>query len=203
MRQNRLVTFSTLLIPAYLLIVACNSHPKPAPGHKTPASIQRNSIKNPEYFNWDSVKLNGKIPMISNFKYVVSRLGKPDKIDTLSEGVNGSYFNRKFQYCYFKGVTFEKYHDTLVFSEIDFSKPTATYLTDGRIRFDSSSKDLDFKKMFPYSFENNELHGTSMDVYEYISLATSRNKSNDAWGFTFHRKNGKLWMIAHDDPYTK
>jgi hypothetical protein len=138
--------------------------------------------------------------MISSFKGVVKQLGKPDKIDTLTEGDNGSYFNKKFQYCYFKGLTFEKYDDTLVFSEIDFSKPTSFYLTDGEIRFDSSSEDADFKKLFPYSFDNNQLSGTSMDVYEYISLATAPKKTNDEWDFTFHTKNGKVWIISHDDP---
>src|SRR5579863_5561649 len=135
------------IIAFSLLAEACHSPQINRTKTQSKATIKTDSSTNKEYLDWSKVKLNGTIPMISSFKEVVKQLGKPDKIDTLTEGANGSYYNKKFQYCYFKGATFEKYSDTLVFSELDFSKRTPFYLTDGRIRFDGSSRDFDFKKL--------------------------------------------------------
>ena len=101
--------------------LSCNSPAKhPAIINKQISRAKPDSKINSEYLDWSKVKINGIIPMISSFKAVVKQLGKPDRIDTLADGTNGSYFNKKFQYCYFKALTFEKYNDTLVFSGIDF-----------------------------------------------------------------------------------
>lgn len=137
--------------------------------------------------------------MISNYNDVVRKMGKPDSIGKLSENVNGSYYRKKFQECYFKGLIFEKYSDTIVFSKIDFRKVNSVYLGDNKIHFQSSSTDSDFHNLFPYSFLNAELTGTDMDKYQYIGLPTSSKKTDDSWIFTFNAQTGKLLSIMHAD----
>ncbi|MDB5135693.1 MAG: hypothetical protein JWP37_2296 [Mucilaginibacter sp.] len=137
--------------------------------------------------------------MISGFKDVVNKLGQPNRINKLAEGVNGSFYNKKFQYCYFKGLAFEKYNDTLVFGEINFKESPGFYLLNGKYRFDRNTRAADFKRLFPNAFENNELSGTDMNKYHWISLPVSLKRSDDDWAFLFDRNTEKLLKIEHDD----
>ncbi|HTK18151.1 MAG TPA: hypothetical protein VL442_01495 [Mucilaginibacter sp.] len=181
-----------------LFILACHS-PKKQEGSNQSPSVNKIDSSNKEYLDWNTVRLNGTIPMITNYKDVVSKLGMPDSIGKLSAGVNGSFYHKKFQECYFKGLAFEKYSDTLVFSKIDFRKAKAAYLGDNKIMFGSTSTDSYFHKLFPYSFLNTELTGTDMDKYLFISLPTSSKNTSDGWIFTFELETGALLSIEHSD----
>lgn len=189
--KNRLI-----VILLCTLILACHSPVKQSLKKNKKLTTIKTDI---EYLDWNNVRLNGNINMISSFKKVVSKIGAPDSIGKLSDGVNGSFYAKKFQYCYFKGVTFEKYHDTLVFSEIDFSKRNNFYLTDDKKRFNNLTTGEDFKRIFPYSFENNQLSGTDMDKYQMITLKTSDNNSDGEWDFIFDVKTKKILSIQYYD----
>jgi len=182
-----------------LFIFACHSSKKEQVGNQKAPSINKTDSTNKEYLDWDSVRLNGVIPMISNYRDVVNKFGKPDSIAELTAGVNGSYYHKKFQECYFKGLIFEKYNDTLVFSKIDFREAKTAYLGDNKINFRSSSTDNYFHKLFPYSFLNTGLTGTDMDKYLYIALPTSSKNKSDGWIFTFKAETGDLLSIDHAD----
>ena len=181
------------------LVLACHSPRKQPSGSDKTASTPIADSINKEFLDWDNVKLNGTIPMVSPYKVVISELGKPDSIGELSEGVNGSFYHKKFQECYFKGLTFEKYNDTLIFSKIDFREAKTAYLGNNKINFRSGSTDNYFHKLFPYSFLNTELTGTDMDKYQYVGLPTSPKNTSDNWIFMFKAETGDLLSIEHAD----
>jgi hypothetical protein len=181
------------IISFSLLAVACHS-----PRHtQSKATIKTDSAINKEYLDWDSVKINGSIPMISDFKVVINILGKPDSI-TAGDDVNGSFYPRKFQFCNYKAILFEKYNDTLVFNGIDFRKAPGLYLVTSKYKFGHTTTIKDFKQLFPNSYEQNQLTGPDMDKVEMISLATSPRATKNSWAFIFNRKNGQLQAIDYD-----
>ncbi len=180
-----------------LLSIACHSPVKHNIDSKKPTATKAAlPVTGTEYMNWDSVKLNGTIPMISSFKSVTNKLGKPDSIKPGDE-TNGSFYPGKFKFCYYKNVLFEKYNDTLVFRSIEFKKSSDFYLINDKYKFYKTSTANDFKRLFPSSYENNELSGTSMDKYQWISLAAFTKQSDNEWYFLFDRNSGKILSIEH------
>ena len=134
--------------------------------------------------------------MISNLKSVTNKLGKPDSIMP-GDDVHGSFYPGKFKFCYFKDALFEKHGDTLVFESLGFKKSPGFYLICDKYKFDQTFTAADFKKLFPNSYENNELSGTSMDKYQWISLATASTPSVSEWDFLFDRNSGKILSIEY------
>ena len=183
------------IVTLILLIVACHSPQNNQTKKQLTAKID--SSTNKEYLDWDSVKLNGSIPMISNFKVVVNTFSEPDSI-TAGDDVNGSFYPRRFQFCNYKAILFEKYHDTLVFSGIDFRKAPNFYLLSGKHKFDHTTTVNDFKMLFPNSTEKNQLTGPDMDKLEMISLASSPRTTRNYWAFIFNRRNSHLQCIDYD-----
>lgn len=103
---------------------------------KTDTITTKKATGTTTYVTWDSVKLNGTIPMLYNLKEAEEKLGKADSIITPDyENVSSSFFNNKsFKYCYFRGITFEKSGDTLAFMSIDFTKASTAYLGNDHTR---------------------------------------------------------------------
>jgi len=138
--------------------------------------------------------------MVSNFNDAVKLLEKPDSIITPNyDNVSESFESKKFKYCYIKGITFEKYNDSLVFRSIDLSKSGNWYLSYGKIKFDSETTMDEFAKSFPKSVDENILHGTDMDKYLSISVKTARRGSsiNEQWVFMFEQSHNKLIQIDY------
>jgi hypothetical protein len=136
--------------------------------------------------------------MVSEYKVALIRLGKPDSIITPDySNVSESYWDGKFKYCYFKGMQFEKYKDSLAFRSIDFTKSPGWYLSYKAFKLDHKTTMEDFTKLFPHSVENKELHGTGMDKNQWIRVEASPDSSETAWIFLFDRNNGKLISIDY------
>ncbi|HEY9002001.1 MAG TPA: hypothetical protein VIM89_11660 [Mucilaginibacter sp.] len=188
--------------PAFVVLCvflfACHGPQKQQADSNKMASALKSDSTNKEYLDRDSVKFNGEISMINSFKATTIKLGKPDSIITPdSSNVSQSYKEGEFKYCHFKGVLFEKYQDSLVFRSIDLPKSPEWYLSYKRSKFNSNTTIEDFKKLFPNSVENNELHGTSMDKNQWIRIAASSDLSDAAWVFLFDRNSGKLKSIEY------
>ena len=181
-----------------LFIFACHLPKKQqSAAHKT-APVHKSDHVSKEYISWDSVKLNSSISMVSDFKAAVNRLGRPDStIVPDYNDVSASYWDGKFKYCYFRGVQFEKYHDSIAFSSINFAKSPEWFLSYRNIKFNGKTTIDDFKMFFPSSVANKELHGTSMDKNQWIRVESSPDSSDTAWIFLFDRNNGKLISVEY------
>ncbi|MBS1532457.1 MAG: hypothetical protein JSU01_19295 [Bacteroidetes bacterium] len=171
-----------------------HSNDKPAAAFKKDTAISK------EYMDWDSVKINGHLPIISHFKNAKELLGKPDSMITPNyTDVSNSYNDEKFKYCYFKGVTFEKYNDTLVFRNIEFKKSSNWFMSYRGIKFDKETTIADIEKLFPMSLKNNSLSGTDMDKFLIITVRTAKPGIDNAdnWVFTFEEKHDKLIKLEY------
>ncbi|MBS1521879.1 MAG: hypothetical protein JST50_12830 [Bacteroidetes bacterium] len=187
-----------LILVFSCLIWACHSPKRPQSSIKKEQSVHKIGSVNKEYLDRDSVKLNDDISMMSSFKATIIKLGKPDSIITPDSGnISQSYKKGEFKYCHFKGVLFEKYQDSLVFRSIDLPKSPGWFLSYKRSKFSSNTTIDSFKKLFPNSVEDNELHGTSMDENQWIRIAASPDVSDTAWVFLFDRNSGKLKSIEY------
>ncbi|HZX59840.1 MAG TPA: hypothetical protein VFE54_13985 [Mucilaginibacter sp.] len=160
--------------------------------------VRIDSSINKEYLDWNSLKINGTIPLISSYSDLVNKLGKPDSTSKPdSDEISNSFYNKKFKYCYIKGLQFEKYNDTLVLRNIDFRKSNGLYINSNRAKISNETTIDDFKKLFPDAAENNQLSGTDLDEYLSISLSASRKHLNERWIFTFRWKDHRLIKLEY------
>lgn len=153
---------------------------------------------NKEYLPWDSVKLNGTVPVISILKNTEEKLGKADSIITPKyDDISSSFFNNeKYKFYYFKGAEFEGSGDSLVLRTIDFKKDPNSYITSNHLRFNYLTTLDDFEKLFPNSADH-ELSGTDMDKRRVVSLAMSKKETEDKWLFIFNEDGNKLLRIDY------
>ncbi len=180
--------------------LGCNQSAKQSVTIKKTDSLVTTStrVSNKEYLPWDSVKLNGTIPLISMLKNTAKKLGKADSIITPKyDEVSASFFNNdRYKLYYFKGAEFEESSDSLVLRTIDFRKDTDSYITSPRFRFNHLTTLTDFKKIFPISADH-ELPGTDMDKRLVVSLATAKKATDDQWVFVFNEDGNKLLRIDY------
>src|SRR5688572_14303724 len=65
---------------------------------------------NKEFLPVKQMRINGSMPMQSSFKKLKVTFGKPDSIITPDmNDVCASAYDKKFDWCHIKGLTFEKY----------------------------------------------------------------------------------------------
>ena len=154
-----------------------------------------------EYIDWTKVKLNGSIAMLSNLKSTQKELGKPDSIVTPKyEDVSASFFNGKtFKYVYYKGLEFETENDSLAFSQIDFRKAPALYLTTDKLKLSNATSLDEFKKLFPKSFKE-QLPARASDTNATFRLNIAKGNTDDAWILEFDTATGKLSTVAYFTP---
>ncbi|SDE13139.1 hypothetical protein SAMN05216464_10463 [Mucilaginibacter pineti] len=149
-----------------------------------------------EQIDWNKAKINGLLPMITHVQQVTNRLCKPDSIVKPDHAINDSFYRNKMTYCYVKGLTYEKYHDTLVFKRMDFRKDTIDNLILNKVKFDYTSSMSYFGRFFPSSY-NNELRGTDMDKYLIFGLDDPENGNKSGWMFCFNEDGSKILWIDH------
>lgn len=191
----RIKYFTGLII---LLIFSCNQSAKQTISKATDSTTTAKTAGTATYLAWDSVKLNGTIPMLYSFKTTEEKLGKADSIVTPNyEDVSSSFFNGKnFKYSYFKGITFEKSNDTIAFSSIDFTKNPAAYFGNDHIRLNNATTLSDFKKIFPNATDDS-LSVLGIGKTRAVSLAISKKETEDKWLFIFKEDGSKLLRIEY------
>jgi hypothetical protein len=149
-----------------------------------------------EGIGWNTAKINGLLPMITRVQQVTNRLGKSDSIVKPDNDITDSFYRNKMTYYHVKGLTYEKYHDTLVFKRIDFRKDTVDNLILKKVKFDHTATMNYFGGLFPSSF-NNELRGTDMDKYRIFGLDDPENGNKGGWMVCFNEDGSKILWIDH------
>jgi hypothetical protein len=156
------------------------------------------SKTNAEFIDWSSVKINGKLPFITNTKDLYQSLGQPDSIVTpVYEDVSIAYFyNDKFKFAYFKDSEFEICGDTAVLSYLNFERQPGLVFNAGSLTLSHNTTLDELKKIFPKAVKSR---GKSIvdkiGKCTGISLATSKYYNDDLW-LLFFRK-GMLIRIDY------
>jgi hypothetical protein len=177
-----------LLIDCVLFFAAC----KP---HKDVSKALSAKVK---YVDPNSIRINGHIKFIDSYNNALTYLGKPDSMGKpdFSKG-NNSYNGHDFQYCYFKGVKFEKYKDSLVFRSIKFITPQM-FMAYPRFAFNNSVTLSDVNKNLP-GVVLDTLKGSDMDksIVVRVNMSDDRNDTSDKWVLTFDDKTEKLFKLDY------
>lgn len=148
-----------------------------------------------EYLAFDSVMLNGKLPMESEMPEATQLLGNQYKLAKATQyQKDNSYYEDLFTYCTFKGLEFEKYGDTLILRNIDFEKNPALSLSSARLTLNGTTTIQTLQKVFPKAFAN-ELSGTDMDKTMAVSISAMGTMQQDEWILYFDRRNNRLKKI--------
>lgn len=155
------------------------------------------SLNNKEYIDRDSVRINGKIPFISNNNDISKLLGKPDTIITPNyDEICASYFGEDFKYVYIKGCIFEIYGDRAVLCSIDFRNQFDIKLKTQNLTLDHNTTLDELQKIFPNAVKNkHELFVSELGKTISIGLAPSINPSDDHWLLLFI--DGRLIRIDY------
>ncbi len=152
---------------------------------------------NEEYINWDSVRINGKLPMVTKTTALFNLIGKPDSItDPNMSDVCVSYYYKDFKYAYLNNTKIEIYGDTAVVSSLDFRKGSELKLKTPTYTFDKNTSLESLEKFFPVSVkEKYELNVYGIGKTVAVSIPTSKEPSDDSWLLLF--LNGKLIRLDY------
>jgi hypothetical protein len=153
---------------------------------------------NTEYLSWDSVKINGKLPLLCKKESLYQLLGKPDSVVTPDyENICVSFFARsKFKYTYWGNSLFEEYGSQIVISSIDVEKTNKIRLSAGNIFFDNTMTLERLARLYPRSVkEAQELIIDKKGKVLSVKLATAKEEGENAW--IFHFRSGKLVQVDY------
>ncbi len=161
---------------------------------------QKFSAGNTEYIDFDSVRINGKLPLITKTTLLYKLLGKPDSIVVPNmDDICTSFYDKPFKQAYIKKSDIEIYGDTAVVTSINFESQFSLNLKTKTIRLNHNTTLLELQRLFPNAVKSQ----TELNVYKLgkavsVSLALSKQFSDDSWLLLF--KNGKLVRIDYYVP---
>jgi len=181
--------YAVLIVSLFLL--ACNSHRE---SNKTINPVP-NRVG---YLSPNNIKINGRLKFEDSYKNALTYFGKPDSIIKPNYNeISNSYQDKEFKYCYYNGLKFEKYRDTLILRGIKFNS-SKVYLTCNNMIFNSSTSLTEINTKMPGVILDT-LGGTDMDKYIVVTANTSKAEvnGNDKWILTFDYKSEKLIEIDY------
>ena len=150
--------------------------------------------KTKDILEFDSIKINGEIPLVTRKDKVIKLLGKPSKIVKVNQNTCISYYFTETlfaeNYIYYGKTKFESYGDTLVLTKMDFESTLNLFLKHPKILFNHDTTLKEFLKKFPSAISPSEKERGEI-LYQ---ISPSKN-SSDFWYLYF--KNGKLVRIEY------
>lgn len=164
--------------------------------NNTPDTNQTSNQKTGlEFLDWDSLRINNRLPLLCKKRDLIELLGKPDS--TVVPNMNDictSYFETEFKYMYFGKSQFETRADTAVISSISFKKYNRIKINSGSIVLDNTMTIDKLASLFPNAVKLKEaLYLDGEGKVMCVRLATSKVVSDNAWLLFF--LGGKLIQI--------
>lgn len=155
---------------------------------------------NTEYLDFDKVRINGKLPLITDSLALYSLLGKPSKIvkPDLDDICVSFFDSENFKYVkYGNSTVFELCGDTIVPRVFNFESTPQLFLKYGELFLNSKTTLKEIEKIYPKAVKFQYL----TDIYEEgkfvtLSLRVTKGKNIDASWLLFFEK-GKLIRIDY------
>jgi hypothetical protein len=162
-------------------------------------SIAVNNIKKVdttlEFLDWNSLKINNRLPLLCKKSEIIELLGQPDSIVVPNmNDICVSYFEGEFKYIYFGKSQFETKGDKVVISSILFGDNNRVKINNGSIVLDNSMTIDKLASIFPNAVKLK--YEVTLDMGEKamcVRLETSKVGGDNAWVLLF--QNGKLIRI--------
>lgn len=204
-----------LILLTYLL--GCNAPVKPPKTEKQPpgtdatrrtvSATTTGSMKkagsltqNKEYIPWDSVRINGKLPLLTRTEELYKLLGQPDSIITPDPNdICVSYFYAMDKYAYFGDSQFEIHGDSAVVSFVDFRTKPYIELNTPALKLNRNTTLSEIETLFPAAAKRKYVQNVwKVGEVLCISIATSNTLLDENWLLFF--RNSKLIRIDHFIP---
>lgn len=149
-----------------------------------------------EILEWNSIRINNKLPLLCKKSDLFNLLGKPDKIlDPQNLDICTSYFEKDFNYLVWGQSQFESTDSQVVISSIDIEKGIIK-LFSPKITLDNSVTFEKIKQIFPKASKSaQEVIIDNKGKVLSMKIATSLKNSEDGWLLFF--KAGKLVRVDY------
>ncbi len=142
---------------------------------------------NQEYLSFDSILLNGTLPVVTTKENLYALLGKPDKILPITINRSNLYLMqmgepKKAYYLIYGNTVFESFEDKVIVNTIDFES-TNVELVHPKITLKKGMQGIDIQRVFP---ESGRLLGGSGGVRNLMISASKPNGGiQDVWFLIF------------------
>jgi hypothetical protein len=158
-------------------------------------SVDSNRKTNLEYLEFDSVRINLKLPLLCKAKDLLELLGKADSLVTPNrDDICVTYFDKDIQLLYFGKSQFEIEGDSAVISSLHFKNNSQIKLNIGSLILDCTLTLTKLTTLFPNSVQlKEEVTIENGEKAIIVQLACSKNISDFFWTLFFH--DGKLIRI--------
>lgn len=195
--------FCTLVISISLLVGCRNSPSKTSIINLDQVATEQKDateVKVQEFLEKDSVKIKGRLSLISKTTDLYDLLGAPDRI--VSPDLNDvcvSYYSKDFNYAYYDDTQFEIYGDTSVLVSINFAGKRQLELKTTGLTLNNETTLAQLGHFFPNSVDHKyDLDVKGIGRMIAVTIAISKQPSDDSWLFLFYR--GKLLRIDYYMP---
>lgn len=173
-----------------ILLVAFYACNKPAPDKylgtaldplNDPAKLDTTKY-NSEYLLYNTVTINGVLPLESKFADFVKLVGKPDSLGNSDEKSECQFYEAPYQYIYFQGSMFFLVKDTAIFQNIDFRKRPDLELKSPAITLSAKTTLQDIQKLFPKAVSEIKMF-TSQDSahLQMVDIEASKEFVDGRW----------------------
>ncbi|KAA3437643.1 hypothetical protein [Rufibacter hautae] len=167
---------------------------EPSPSAPLTTSYKGGEI---EYLDGGSVRIAGKLPLVSTVQRMNSLLGKPDSVVAIDlDGCTSGFRSEESKMVYYSGYVFEQFRDTLYFMDATFTKSNGNFLQFNDLRLDSSTTLEEIQRRFPASAkELNPVTMTEFGEVLQLSLAPYKEPTDNRWVLIL--KNGNLVLVEN------
>ena len=199
-------TFLSLILILLALSSCSGKRASPAlagnPDHPGPNSISETLPGTAEYIPFESLRLNGKLPMISSPKAVFDLMGQPDSIVPVDlDDACGYYLNldSNVKLAYVKGGRFEVRGDSAVLTSVLFKDLPGLFLKTPQIILSGKTTLEDIARLFPKAYSTRgEMNVSVLGKGIGIRIDTTATPMENACILFF--QNGKLMSADYFIP---
>lgn len=142
-----------------------------------------------EYIDWRSIRINGKLPLLTSKDLLFQFAGPADSIVAPGD-VCVSFYDKPFEHGYFRGIEVEIYGDSTVITSLNFNKNHDLFVNAPRITLNHKTTLSDLQTLFPSAVKDKR----QVDIYRFgmaiaIELRTAKDPTDDAWLLFFSDGN--------------
>lgn len=150
-----------------------------------------------ELLNFDSVLINGKLPLVTTRKWIVETFGDPERINantlTISRNSTLGDHAQKAQYLIYGNTVFERFNDDMILHTIDFES-TNVALVGSKITLEKGMTPGAIQSVFPQScLLSGYVSQQNWDGVILLSAFKTFGGLRDLWFLIF--KEGKLSRV--------
>jgi len=181
---------ASLIVALFAVFTSCN---KPDPTkflgtaldpHYDAAKVDTTKY-NTEYLLYNTVKLNGVLPLESSYKEFLKVVGQPDSLVNNKDD-ECQFFEELYQYIYFQESMFFLVNDTAIFQNIDFRSSPDLELTSPAIKLNRHTTLTEIQRLYPKAASKikvaDYIEGSTL---QFVTLEVSRLFLDARWCLYF------------------